>query len=388
MINRIEEFRKLIENKNRLIDRLDLPEEKKQTLKDFFNKHPNYESQIDWNRRDLSWSDFEDLLATEGKSISQAKKKGIEGLTEGVDYNIVYQNSEGTLYEVLTHLASRILASPKVGVSSVTAKWCISMNQPTYWKQYKGNGYQFFFWIKSKETVPQSKFRQSRDDGHGKYDKIALAFNRSALIGFCNRRHEAVSLDTVIRDWIQCFDVYDYQTLWQIVNEQFPIKKALAPYITISQETIDNYQHEADKEKLESLLNPEQSRNFGFGYSFINPTAKSLYVKIMKMIKDNGPMGKRDILIELTKMRAMPLRSEVWRGFYDAETGRYSGRYVPIDPDAYWQNPENTVSGQYSSLFGALRNADLLFYNDHTRKWELGANAEPYMNHYRSVFED
>lgn len=377
MINRIEEFRKLIENKDRLIDRLDLPEEKKQTLKDFFNKHPNYESRIDWNRRDLSWSDFEDLLATEGKSISQAKKKGIGGLTEGVDYNIVYQNSEGTLYEVLTHLASRILASPKIGVGSVTAKWCISMNQPTYWKQYKGNGYQFFFWIRTR-----SKSQLTR------YNKIALAFNRRNLLNNCKEKGACPGTRYIISNWIQYFDADDRQTLWQIAAEDFPLTKVLEPYITIDQETIDNYQREADREKLESLLNPEQSRNFGFGYSFINPTAKSLYVKIMKMIKDNGPMGKRDILIELTKMRAMPLRSEVWRGSYDSETGRYSGRYVPIDPDAYWQNPENTVSGQYSSLFGALRNADLLFYNDHTRKWELGANAEPYMNHYRSAFED
>ena len=381
MINRIEDFRKLLENKDRLIDRLDLPEEKKQTLKDFFNRHPNYESKIDWNRKDLSWSDFEDLLATEGKSASQAKKNGIEGLTEGVDYNIIYQNSEGILYEVLTHLASKTLASSKVGFSHQTAKWCISMNQPTYWKQYKGNGYQFFFWLRSK-ALPN----RSWDDGHGKYNKIALAFNKRNLINFCQKRHHAINSDVVIANWIQYFDVDDYQTLWQYVNEQFPIKKALAPYIAISQETIDNYQLEANKEKLEALINPEYSRNFGFGYSFIHPTEKSLYVKIMKMIRDNGPMGKRDILIELTKMRAMPLRSEVWRGFYDSETSHYSGRYVPIDPDAYWQNPENTVSGQYSSLFGAMRNADLLSYNNHTRKWELGPNAKAYMEYYSSVF--
>lgn len=372
MINQIEDFRRLIENKDRLIDRLDLSEDKKQILKDFFNKHPNYENKIDWNRHDLSWSDFEDLLATEGKSISQAKKNGLAGLTEGVDYNIIYQDDVGTLYEVLTHLASKTLASEKVGTGTV-AKWCISMNQPTYWKQYKGNGYQFFFWIRTKDN---GRVRP-------KYTKIALAYPRRSALNKCKENRSIISPKWLIRSWIQYFDADDQKTLWQIVEEDFPLVETLSPYIEITQKDLNffDFEREINREKLEALINPEQSHDFGFGYSFVHPTENSLYVRILKMLQKNGPMGKRDILIELTKMRAMPLRTEVWKWGYDPEKG-YRGKYVPTDPDAFWQNSENTVSGQYSSLFGAMKKAALLSYSQHTRKWSLGPNAGPYMEHY------
>lgn len=378
MINRITDFRKLIENKDRLIDRLDFPQEKKQALKDFFNKHPNYESKIDWNRRDLSWKDFESLLALEGKSASQAKRNGLAGLTEGIDYNIIYQNNEGILFEVLTHLASRVLASSKVGDGHQTATWCISMNRANYWRQYRANGTQFFFWIRTWAKGTRGQL--------SRYNKIALAFNRRSLLYQCKRSRTVPSPTYIISNWIHYFDVEDRQTLWQVVNEDFPIAKVLAPYITVTQEEIDNLQREEDLATLRSLTVPGEAQNFGFGYSFTHPTKDSLYVKILKMIQENGPMTKREILIELTNRKEMPLRTETWKGEYDPETRRYSGRYIPIDPNSYWKNSKNTVSGQYSSLFGALRSANLLSYNQDTKKWALGPNFSPYAAHYRSVF--
>ena len=78
---KINAITRLLESKDHLIDKLDLTDGQKTELKDFFKKHPNYESKIDWNNKSLQYKDFANLLDQEGKSKSQAKKKGIEGLT-------------------------------------------------------------------------------------------------------------------------------------------------------------------------------------------------------------------------------------------------------------------------------------------------------------------
>lgn len=75
------------ENKDHIIDRLEgLTDAQKEEIKAFFSKHPSYESKVDWNDRSLSYKDFEPILKLDGKSKTQARKKGIEGITEGKDY--------------------------------------------------------------------------------------------------------------------------------------------------------------------------------------------------------------------------------------------------------------------------------------------------------------
>ena len=148
---------RFLETKDHLINRLDLTDEQKTQLKDFFKKYPSHENKIDWNRKDLKWEDFANILANEGKSRSQAKKYGISGLTLNKDYNIVFQNDECTIYYPLTFLASETLASPKVAPLGVTGEWCIAGGNyddgthDKYWRDYTGRRIDFFF-IFTKET--------------------------------------------------------------------------------------------------------------------------------------------------------------------------------------------------------------------------------------------
>lgn len=148
---------RFLETKDHLIDKLDLTDDQKDQLKNFFKKYPSHESKIDWNRKDLKWEDFSVLLSNEGKSKSQAKKYGISGLTLGKDYNIVFQNDECIIYYPLTFLASETLASPKVTPLGVTGEWCIAGENyddgthDKYWRDYTGRLIDFFF-IFTKET--------------------------------------------------------------------------------------------------------------------------------------------------------------------------------------------------------------------------------------------
>lgn len=149
------DFFRFLENKDRLIDKLDLSDEQKERLKTYFKKYPTSEAKIDWNRKDLSWEDFEPLLAREGKSKSQAKKKGLEGLQEGEDYEVVWQDTINgvsvTVYYPLSFLGSETLANPKVEPTGVTGKWCIAGgsygpdNDDLYFRDYVKRGYDFFF---------------------------------------------------------------------------------------------------------------------------------------------------------------------------------------------------------------------------------------------------
>lgn len=188
----------LLENKDHLIDRLDLTDEQKSKLKDFFRKYPNLESKIDWNRKDLKWKDFEPLLASEGKSKSQAKKYGISGLKEGIDYKLIWEGSieaepfesafdrnpeiNVTIYYPLTFLGSETLANPKVAPEGITGKWCIAGgnygpdNDDMYFKDYVKKGYDFFFIFTDNAKFAMARFLKE-SDSLGTHQKLTV-FNQ------------------------------------------------------------------------------------------------------------------------------------------------------------------------------------------------------------------
>ena len=134
----ISDLINLLESKDRFIDKLDITDDQKTQLKDFFKKYPNLESKIDWNKKDLTFKDFEDLLATEGKSKSQAKKKGLEGITEGVDYKVLEQGENYIAYQPLTYRGSMTIASNRVPpVKGNGAQWCTAYQKTDeYWNKY------------------------------------------------------------------------------------------------------------------------------------------------------------------------------------------------------------------------------------------------------------
>ena len=118
-------MRRFHEDKERLIRRLDLDPIQQDKLIRLFKQYPSLESKIDWNKRNLSWADFQDVLSQAGKSRNQAQKKGLEGLKRGQDYEIVKETADYVVYYPMNHLASKVLASRKVA-PAFEGKWCIS----------------------------------------------------------------------------------------------------------------------------------------------------------------------------------------------------------------------------------------------------------------------
>ena len=164
------------ENKDHLIDRLNLTDEQKETLKAFFKKYPSHESKIDWNKKNLVWEDFTDLLANEGKSKTQAKKYGLSGLKLDEDYKIVLQNDSFTIYYPLTFLASETLANPKVAPLGVTGKWCIAGGNydegvhDKYWASYLNKRIDFFFIFTKNSKYAVARYPELIADSEIKFE--------------------------------------------------------------------------------------------------------------------------------------------------------------------------------------------------------------------------
>lgn len=131
-MNYIDFFRFLEADKSRFINKIDTTEENKQLAIDFFKKHPNYESEIDWNRKDLTWEDIAEVIFKERLSKSQIKNF----VKEGFHYITHYQSKGLTIYQPLTWIGSRYLASKDVA-PKVEGKWCISYQKDrSYWDRY------------------------------------------------------------------------------------------------------------------------------------------------------------------------------------------------------------------------------------------------------------
>ena len=170
---------KLLEKKDHLIKKLtSLTDEQKQQAIDFFNKHPNYENEIDWNRKDLTWEDFDAVINKSRDTKSQIKKavkKGIEGLQEGEDYiylgTFKYEGSDVDAYIPLNWKGSRVLASDQVPplLSTVFdgftgAKWCIAYQKTDqYWNSYTGRGDWFIFLLGEKVPTKKIAIQLSKD---------------------------------------------------------------------------------------------------------------------------------------------------------------------------------------------------------------------------------
>lgn len=142
------------ENKDSLINGLkNLTPEQKEEIRAFFAVHPNYEPEINWNDRSLSYEDFVPLLKRNGKSKAQARKKGLGGLIEGEDYRYLGNGHDDEIgdyriYEPLSYLGSKTLASNRVPpVKKNGAKWCIAYQKTDeYWYDYTvDNNIRFLF---------------------------------------------------------------------------------------------------------------------------------------------------------------------------------------------------------------------------------------------------
>lgn len=144
----------LLEKKDHIIDRLNLTDEEKIYAKDFFTKHSNYESKIDWNRKDLSIKDFQQIYDEANKSVSQKKRN--------IKLGDLTQQFEGTKVKIWYSDNNIIFASPTCYEDAkfmdsfqcygIGAKWCIGYEGgDSYWNSYVYTERKAFIFIYIKD---------------------------------------------------------------------------------------------------------------------------------------------------------------------------------------------------------------------------------------------
>lgn len=271
-----------------------------------------------------------------------------------------------TLYQIYTHLASKTLASPRVGYGNVTGKWCISMNSSQYWSKYFKWGWHFFFLIADRKCSPDVK---------PAFYKIAFAYNfnstsvlESQRMMIFNAEDESCGLNWVfdfffVRERSECKEVYSL-----VKDGEKSAIKARNVSILDALTTSPGMQFGAD----------------GHGFSFSKPTPARVYVKVLMMLKGKA-LTKREILTNLNINNDIPQYNT--RGHYDRQTGKWVD--TQYTPETYWQAKNINVGGQHSNMFIAMREAGLIQYRKSDRTWSWGPNAEPYVQYWnlRQRFE-
>jgi len=163
----------LLEKKDHIIRKIpNLTSEQKEELINFFNKHPNYENRIDWNKwKTLTYEDFKDILGIESKTQRKKSVKisGIKGLKEGEDYIQLKNLPDDTQgYIPLNYEASKFIASRYVG--GIEGKWCTAYQKTReYWEEYKSDRIIFIYLIKDNEKYAIAVYPDNRT--YEVYDK-------------------------------------------------------------------------------------------------------------------------------------------------------------------------------------------------------------------------
>lgn len=151
------------ESKESIIRRIpNLTDEQRREAIDFFDKHNDYEKEIDWNLwRRLTWEDLKAVIDKPRYSKSQGRKHGVKGLEEGKDYLLIADTDRYTVYQPLSHVGAQIIASPSVPPEVEPddgfeyPNWCISEDGHEYWVKYSAEGQKFFIvCVKDLDDTP------------------------------------------------------------------------------------------------------------------------------------------------------------------------------------------------------------------------------------------
>lgn len=167
-MERFSDLKKIMESKDAIINKMSqLTDGQKKTAKEFFNKHNDFENEIDWNKwRTLTWDDLSEVIYKDRGTKSQLSKKvkgGIKGLTEGTDYEILaegeFEGKHWIAYHPMTWVGSRTIASNSVPPveedGNGSAEWCTAYQKDeSFWEKH--SEFEEFIYL-CGESIPTKK---------------------------------------------------------------------------------------------------------------------------------------------------------------------------------------------------------------------------------------
>ena len=160
-----------------------LSEKGKKKTAAFFDRYPNYEKFIDWNKKIIAFNDFKKVFRMAEKSNKNKKRITRENprvmfkkyqcdlISETDDFLIIIPNNWS---------AAVFFNSFRCGGEG--ANWCIgNKDSPHFWEKYINNGTLFYFvFFKNKNTLGKKLMIEY----NGRDDKIYLWLQDGRRINF------------------------------------------------------------------------------------------------------------------------------------------------------------------------------------------------------------
>ena len=178
-MEKFSDFRVIRESKDSIINKMSqLTDEQKKIAKEFFNKHNDFEKEIDWNRwRTLTWEDlskviYKDRSKSTKSQVKKSIRKGLEGFKEGEDYEVLaegeFNGEPYVAYLPRNWEASRMIASTSVEPCDTEAKWCTAYQKTDeFWVSH--NRHERFIYY-CGESIPSKKVAVSVEIGENRKD--------------------------------------------------------------------------------------------------------------------------------------------------------------------------------------------------------------------------
>jgi hypothetical protein len=159
----------LAEDKTHLIKKTNLTPEQKQEVIQHFKQYPHKEKMINWNDlKNLTYKDFEKVisLVSKRKEEKDFKQLGLESLTKGKDYVVLYNSPSIQAIMPLNYKSSKFIASKYLG--GCTGQWCTAYQKTKqYWFSYTKRGIKFAYFIDMKKEKTFKKIAMAYNDEQG-----------------------------------------------------------------------------------------------------------------------------------------------------------------------------------------------------------------------------
>ncbi len=147
----LEQLELLVEKKDHLINRIDsLTPSQKDEIISFFQKYPQHESKIDWNKiKELTYDDFKKVIQTQHEIVINTRDSAESIADEGKDYiEIDSIHKYNKAFLAITSKGMDYLASKKVG--GIQGIWCVAGEQGDQWFNVTYKEYKFIVYVTKK----------------------------------------------------------------------------------------------------------------------------------------------------------------------------------------------------------------------------------------------
>jgi hypothetical protein len=211
--------------------------EEKQTLIDFFKKYPTYESKFDWNKRDIRFEDFKDIINSQKTSKSNVHRisrtndlRAIWDQRKEKDFEILYCDDTNIFITPLSHACAVFMNS--FDCYGVGAKWCIGQkNDLRSWKSYthdrsvfimkydKQDNKKYMIEMSESETNFDERYGYLRNRKHG-YG-ITVWDERDSKIGCYDFYHKVNFEDNIDFMFVLQPLIFDYDDFINIFKKVY-----------------------------------------------------------------------------------------------------------------------------------------------------------------------